>query len=143
MEHAGVPIDMEIFPQLADPIAWHFVRDAMVPEIDAAYAGRASGAVDRCGDQGGGVMGDGGSQTQRRSKAEWDAEIEADFQHAVAATKTAGRKKRGRRLVGFPFAFLAHVCRLTGRRATLVVAVLIYRRMCVCGSQTVICPLPS
>ena len=37
MEHVGVPIDMEIFPQLADKQAWRFVRDAMVPEIDAQY----------------------------------------------------------------------------------------------------------
>ena len=37
MEHAGVPIDMEIFSQLADKQAWRFVRDAMVPEIDAQY----------------------------------------------------------------------------------------------------------
>ena len=37
MEHAGVPIDMENFPQLADTEAWRFARDAMVPEIDAAY----------------------------------------------------------------------------------------------------------
>ena len=33
----GVPIDMEIFPQLADPHAWRYVRDAMVPMIDADY----------------------------------------------------------------------------------------------------------
>ncbi len=37
MEHAGVPIDMEIFDQLADKHAWRAVRDAMVPEIDAQY----------------------------------------------------------------------------------------------------------
>jgi hypothetical protein len=37
MEHRGVPIDMEIFPQLADKQAWAFVRDAMVPQIDAKY----------------------------------------------------------------------------------------------------------
>jgi hypothetical protein len=37
MEHAGVPIDMEIFSQLTDPHAWRYVRDAMVPVIDAAY----------------------------------------------------------------------------------------------------------
>ena len=54
----------------------------------------------------------------------WDAEIEAEFRRTVAATKTAGRKKRGHRLVGFPFAFLVDVCRLTGGRATLVVAAL-------------------
>ena len=67
----------------------------------------------------------------------WDAEIEAEFQRMVAATKTAGRTKRGRRLVGFPFAFLADVCRLTEGRATLVVAELIYRRTYVCNSRTV------
>ena len=70
----------------------------------------------------------------------WDAEIEAEFQRVVAATKTAGRKKRGQRLVGFPFAFLADVCRLTEGRATLVVAELIYRRTRVCSSRTVTLP---
>ena len=37
MEHAGVPIDMDIFPQLADKEVWRSVRDAMVPAIDAQY----------------------------------------------------------------------------------------------------------
>ena len=37
MEHRGVPIDMEIFRQLQDKATWAFVRDAMVPEIDAQY----------------------------------------------------------------------------------------------------------
>ena len=37
MEHAGVPIDTDIFPQLADTEVWRSVRDAMVPEIDAQY----------------------------------------------------------------------------------------------------------
>jgi hypothetical protein len=37
MEHRGVPIDMDIYPQLADEHAWGFVRDAIVPEIDSAY----------------------------------------------------------------------------------------------------------
>jgi DNA polymerase I len=37
MEHYGVPIDMEIFPQLADEANWGAVRDAMVPAIDAKY----------------------------------------------------------------------------------------------------------
>jgi hypothetical protein len=37
MEHHGVPIDMEIFPQLADEETWSAVRDAMVPAIDAQY----------------------------------------------------------------------------------------------------------
>jgi DNA polymerase-1 len=37
MEHRGVPIDMEVFLQLADKKVWRDVRDAMVPMIDAQY----------------------------------------------------------------------------------------------------------
>jgi hypothetical protein len=37
MEHNGVPIDTEIFAQLADTHTWRAVRDAMVPAIDARY----------------------------------------------------------------------------------------------------------
>ena len=37
MEHNGVPIDMEIFPKLADKNIWRAVRDDMVPVIDAQY----------------------------------------------------------------------------------------------------------
>jgi hypothetical protein len=86
-------------------------------------------------------MGDGSrGQVCRRDEAEWDAEIEADFQRAVAATKIAGCKKRGRRLVGAPLAFLTDVCRLTAGRAPLLAALLIYRRTCVCRSRTVTLP---
>jgi hypothetical protein len=71
-----------------------------------------------------------------RDLAEWDAEIEAEFQRVIAADKAAGRKKRGQRMVGASLAFLADVCRLTEGRATLVVAELIYRRTCVSGSRS-------
>jgi hypothetical protein len=37
MEHHGVPIDGQIFQQLQDPRAWAYVRDALVPQIDAQY----------------------------------------------------------------------------------------------------------
>jgi DNA polymerase I len=37
MEHRGVPIDMDVFVQLADKETWSAVRDAMVPAIDAQY----------------------------------------------------------------------------------------------------------
>jgi hypothetical protein len=37
MEHRGVPINMELFAQLADSNTWRAVRDAMVPAIDAHY----------------------------------------------------------------------------------------------------------
>jgi hypothetical protein len=80
------------------------------------------------------------SKATERDLAEWDAEIEAEFRRTVAATKTAGRRRRRQRLVGFPFAFLADVCRLTEGRATLVMAALIYRRTRVCNSSTVTLP---
>jgi DNA polymerase I len=47
MEHHGVPIDMEIFPQLTDENSWGAVRDAMVPVIDTKYG------VYVCGENGG------------------------------------------------------------------------------------------
>jgi hypothetical protein len=72
--------------------------------------------------------------------AAWDAEIEADFQRVVGATRGAGQRKRGRRHVGFPLEFLIDVCRLTEGRAALVVAEIIYRRTHVCRSQTVTLP---
>jgi DNA polymerase I len=37
MEHRGIPLDMEIIPQLQDKRAWSFVRDSVVPKIDAQY----------------------------------------------------------------------------------------------------------
>lgn len=37
MEHAGVPIDMETYPALADPAVWRSVRDEMVPAVNAKY----------------------------------------------------------------------------------------------------------
>ena len=33
-EHIGVPIDMNIYPQLADPKTWREIRDTMVPLVD-------------------------------------------------------------------------------------------------------------
>jgi hypothetical protein len=75
-----------------------------------------------------------------RDLDEWDAEIEADFARAVQATKKVGRRKRGRRLIGCPMAFLADVCRLTEGRTAAIVALCIYRQTCVCHSQTVTLP---
>jgi hypothetical protein len=75
-----------------------------------------------------------------RDLAEWDRQIEEDFQREVAKMKAAGRAKRDPRLVGAPMAFVADVCQQTEGRATLVVALLIYRRTKVCKSQTVTLP---
>jgi hypothetical protein len=33
-EHIGVPVDMEIFPQLADKKTWREIRDSMMPLVD-------------------------------------------------------------------------------------------------------------
>jgi hypothetical protein len=84
-------------------------------------------------------MGDVVKLTQRELD-EFDAEIEASFQRAVAKTKVNGQRRREQRMVGAPLAFIAEVCRLTTRRASLIVALLIYRRTCVCHSQTVTLP---
>jgi hypothetical protein len=75
-----------------------------------------------------------------RDLDEWDAEIEAGFRRAVAATQRPTQLKRRRRLVAFPLAFSADVCRLTEGRTALVVAMLVYRRTHVCRSQTVTLP---
>jgi hypothetical protein len=78
--------------------------------------------------------------TADRDPAAWDAEIEAEFQRVVAATRRPGQLKRGQRLVAFPLAFLIDVCRRTEGRTALIVAMLIYRRTHVCRSQTVTLP---
>jgi hypothetical protein len=80
------------------------------------------------------------TSTTDRDLAEWDAEIEAEFQRAVRTTKTAGRRQKGRRLVAFPWAFLVDVLQLTDGRTALVMAEYIYRRTHVCRSQTVTLP---
>ena len=38
MEYNGVPINMEIFPDLQDKHTWAFIRDALVPKINAQYS---------------------------------------------------------------------------------------------------------
>jgi hypothetical protein len=78
----------------------------------------------------------------QRDLDEWDAEIEAEFQRAVRATKAAGRRKRRNRFMGCPMSFLIDVCRrVPGRSAVpVVVAILIYHRTIVCRSQTVTLP---
>jgi len=37
MEHNGVPLNMEIVPDLQDKHAWAFARDALVPKINSQY----------------------------------------------------------------------------------------------------------
>jgi hypothetical protein len=80
------------------------------------------------------------SKPTERDLAEWDAEIEADFQRVARAPQAAGARARGRWHVGFPWAFLVDVCRLTEGRAALAVAIYIYRRTQVCRSLAVTLP---
>ena len=75
-----------------------------------------------------------------RDLAEWDAEIEAEFQRTVRQAKAAGRHQRGRRFIGCPTAFMADVCRKTEGRTALVVALCIYRRTRVGHTKTVTLP---
>jgi hypothetical protein len=75
-----------------------------------------------------------------RDLADWDAEIEADFQRAVRATKAVGARKRRRRHIGAPVGFVIDVCRRTEGRTALLLALYIYRRTHVCRSQTVTLP---
>src|SRR6516164_9835341 len=57
-------------------------------------------------------------------------------QHKPAAPS----RPRATRLLGAPFEFVADVCRLTTGRATLVVALYIYRRVQICDNRTVTLP---
>jgi len=52
----------------------------------------------------------------------------------------APNRPRAKRLMGAPLEFVADVCRLTVGRATLVVALYVYRRVHVCGGRTVTLP---
>jgi hypothetical protein len=54
--------------------------------------------------------------------------------------KNLAMPTRTKRLIGAPFEFVADVCRLTEGRATLVVALQIYRRVQVCNNRTVTLP---
>jgi hypothetical protein len=68
---------------------------------------------------------------------QWDAEIEAEFQHTVAATKKAGRAKRGHRLMGAPWAFWVALREAELPWLAVMLAIYIYRRTRVTGSNDV------
>ena len=66
-----------------------------------------------------------------------DAEIEAEFQRVVAATKTAGGAKRGQRLMGAPWAFWVALREAKLPWLAVVLAIYVYRRTRVTGSNRV------
>jgi hypothetical protein len=62
-----------------------------------------------------------------RDLAEWDAEIEAEFRRAVAANKTAGRrKKKAEPFVMVPLWWIAAATKATKTRKALVCVELLY-----------------
>jgi hypothetical protein len=64
-----------------------------------------------------------------RDLDEWDAEIEAAFQRAVAGAKRTGRKRRGKRFIGCPPEFFARLARIrTKSGAVIAVGMCLYRR---------------
>ena len=75
-----------------------------------------------------------------RDLNEWDAEIEAEYARFKESWNASGRRTRGVRHVGVPWAYLSDVCRLTEGRAALVLAIYIYRRTIVCNNLTVTLP---
>src|SRR5262249_55579367 len=75
-----------------------------------------------------------------RDLAEWDAEIEAAFQHTVGAAKRAGQRPGGGRLVAFLWPFWVDFRGRPEGGPPLVGAMLISRRTHVCRSQTVTLP---
>ena len=66
-----------------------------------------------------------------------DAELEADFQRVVAATKTGGKTKRGRRLMGAPWAFWVALRAAKLPWLAVMLGVYIYRRTIVKNSNIV------
>ena len=72
--------------------------------------------------------------------AEWDAEIEAEFQRVAGGAKASGRRQHRQRFIGAPVGFLMDVYRLTTGRVALVMALHIYRRTVVCKNHTVTLP---
>jgi hypothetical protein len=67
----------------------------------------------------------------------WDAEIEVDFQRTVTATKAAGKTKRDHRLMGAPWAFWVAVRKPEVPWLAVVLAIYIYRRTRITGSDSV------
>jgi hypothetical protein len=74
--------------------------------------------------------------TDDRDSAEWDAEIEAEFQRVVAATRAAGKRKRGGRHIGAPWAFVVALREAGMPWAAVAMALYIYRRSRVTGQHT-------
>jgi hypothetical protein len=70
----------------------------------------------------------------------WDAEIEADYQRTVAATKAGGKTKRGNRHMGAPWSFWAALTKTKVPWLAVILGVYIYRRTLVTGTLTVTVP---
>jgi hypothetical protein len=61
-----------------------------------------------------------------RDLEEWDAEIEAEFQRVVAASKTAGKRKKAERFVKVPLWWIEIAAKDARSPTTLVLIELLY-----------------
>jgi hypothetical protein len=75
-----------------------------------------------------------------RDLDEWDAEIEADFRRAIAASKAAGKAERGQRLMGAPWAFWTALRKTKQPWLVVALSVYIYRRTKIAKNDTVTLP---
>jgi hypothetical protein len=64
----------------------------------------------------------------------------ASLPHTANTKQQNPGRRRAKRLLGASFEFVVDVCRLTEGRATLVVALSVYRRVQVCSNRTVTLP---
>jgi hypothetical protein len=79
----------------------------------------------------------------QRDLAEWDAEIEADFQRAVAGAKAAGRRRQRNKFIGCPPEFFKRLARIPSRTsAPLVIGMVLYRRHYIVNRMTTGAPKP-
>jgi hypothetical protein len=75
-----------------------------------------------------------------RDLDEWDAEIEADFQRTVAATRAAGRKKKTEHFVKVPLWWIETAAKDARSPVTLVLIELLYAAW---KAKSLTFPLPN
>jgi hypothetical protein len=68
------------------------------------------------------------------------SEMEEFLKGEIVRGKHGQRRRRAGQHIGAPLAFVTEVCLLTEGRAALVMALCVFRRVCVCDSWTVTLP---
>ena len=75
-----------------------------------------------------------------RDLAEWDTEIEAEFQRVVRTTKAAGKRRKVERFVQVPLWWIEIAAKATRSPATLVLIELLHARW---ETKSLTFPLPN